>query len=119
MPTPYPSRVQAFRDEIIRTTPKVPNMRQAIADLHAQPTRRLILTLLTCRMRLVPIKPRVVRIWCGGVKPCEFEAVKPKLRPFLQKVKIGKDLDPHLFTPRVLCYRMHHHPHAVGISTVF
>jgi hypothetical protein len=42
------------------------------------------------------MKPRVVRIWYGGVKPWEFEAVKPKRRPFLQKVEVGKDLNLHL-----------------------
>jgi hypothetical protein len=47
VPTPCRSRVQAFRDEIIRTIPKVPNTRQAIANQYAQPTRRLILALLT------------------------------------------------------------------------
>lgn len=94
--TSYPFRVQAFRNDIIRTIPKVPNTRQAIADLHAQPTRHLILALLTWRMRLIPIKPRVVRVWSGGVKPWEFEAAKPKFRSFLSKVEAGQDLTPHL-----------------------
>jgi hypothetical protein len=94
--TSYPLRVQALRNDIIRTIPKVPNTRQAIADLHSQPTRRLILALLTWRMRLIPVKPRVVRVWSGGVKPWEFEAAKPKLRSFLSKVETGQDLSPHL-----------------------
>ena len=81
---------------MIRTIPKVPNTRQAIADLHAQPTRRLILALLTWRMRLIPMKPRVVHVWAGGVKPWEFEVAKPKLRSFLSKVEAGQDLTPNL-----------------------
>ena len=47
-------------------------------------------------MRLIPMKPRVVRVWSGGVKPWEFEAVKLKLRSFLSKVEAGQDLTPHL-----------------------
>ena len=81
---------------MIHTIPKVPNTRQAIAALHAQPTRRLILAFLTWRMRLIPMKPRAVRVWSGGVKPWEFEAAKPRLRSFLSKVEAGQDLTPHL-----------------------
>jgi hypothetical protein len=92
----YPPRLQAFRDEIIRAIPKVPNTRQAITDFHAQPTRRLILALLTWRMRLIPMKPRVIRVWSGGVKPWEFAAAKPKLVSFLSKVEAGRDLTPHM-----------------------
>jgi hypothetical protein len=47
-------------------------------------------------MRLIPTKPRVVRIWSGGVTPSQFQSAKRKLRPLLEKVTAGKDLTPHL-----------------------
>jgi hypothetical protein len=94
--TSYSTRVQAFRNDIISTIPKVPNNRQAIADLNKQRTGRLILALLTWRMRLIPMKPRMVRVWSGGVRPWEFAAAKPRLQSFLSKVEAGQDLTPHL-----------------------
>jgi hypothetical protein len=44
----------------------------------------------------MPAKPRVVKLWSGGVTPSEFRIAAPKLRPLLQKVEVGKDLTPHL-----------------------
>ena len=46
-------------------------------------------------MRLIPAKPREVRIW-GSVMPSELYAGALRLRPFLQKVEAGQDLTPHL-----------------------
>ena len=60
------------------------------------PTRRVILAFVTWRMRFIPAKPRMVRVWAGGVTPIQFQAVKSKLQPLLQKVQAGKDLTPHL-----------------------
>jgi hypothetical protein len=94
--TSYPPRIQAFRDEIIRMVPKVPNTRHSLADMQGMPTRRLILAYMTWRMRLIPAKPRRVRLWSGGVKPAEFYAARERLRPLLMKVEAGKDLTPHL-----------------------
>jgi hypothetical protein len=64
--------------------------------LEALPTRGVILAFLTWRMRLVPAKPRMVRLWSGGVTPLQFQAAKPRLLPFLAKVAAGKDITPHL-----------------------
>lgn len=92
----YPPRIQAFRDGIIRIIPRVPNNRQSLAGMQAMPTRGLILAYLTWRMRLIPAKPRKVRIWSGGVKPWELHAARHRLRPLMLKVEAGKDLTPHL-----------------------
>ena len=92
----YPPRIQAFRDGIIRIIPRVPNNRRSLADMQAMPTRGLILAYLTWRMRLIPAKPRKVRIWSGGVKPWELHAARHRLRPLMPEVEAGKDLTPHL-----------------------
>jgi hypothetical protein len=96
VPNAYPPRVKAFRESMLKVLPRAPNDRSSLAALHAMPTRRLILAFVTWRMRLIPMKSRVVRIWSGGVAPAEFQAAKPTLKPLLEKVAAGKDLTPHL-----------------------
>ncbi len=92
----YPPRIQAFRDDMIKMLPRAPNNRVSLESLRAMPTHRVILAFLTWRMRLIPAKPRAVRLWSGGVTPLQFQAAKSKLRPLLEKVAAGKDLTPHL-----------------------
>jgi hypothetical protein len=92
----YSPRVQAFRDWMIKALPRAPNDKASRASLEALPTRQLILAFLTWRMRLIPAKPRKVRLWSGGVTPSEFRAAQPRLRPLLEKVEAGKDLTPYL-----------------------
>jgi hypothetical protein len=94
--TAYSSRIQAFRNDVIRVLPRVPNDRHSLKSLQVMPTHRLILAFVTWRMRLIPAKPRAVRIWSGGVTPLQFQLAKPKLRPLLEKVAAGRDLTPHL-----------------------
>jgi hypothetical protein len=92
----YPPRIQAFRDSIIKDLPTAPNNKASRAVLEAMPTRRLILTFITWRMRLIPAKPRKVMLWAGGVTPSELRVAEPRLRPLLKKVQAGNDLTPHL-----------------------
>jgi hypothetical protein len=92
----YPPRIQAFRDLMIKDLPRAPNDKTSRATLEAMPTRRLILAIITWRMRLIPAKPRKVSLWAGGVTPSELHAAEPRLRPLLMKVEAGEDLTPHL-----------------------
>jgi len=96
MTNSYPKRIQAFRSSIIKHLPRAPNDKASRASLEAFPTRRLILAFVTWRMRLIPAKPRVVKLWSGGVTRSEFRAAKLKLQPLLDKVEAGEDLTPHL-----------------------
>ena len=98
MPTSYPPRIQAFRDDMIKMLPRAPINKASLETLRAMPTRRVILAFLTWRMRHIPAKPRAVRFWSGGVSPAQAQAARPKLQPFLQKVAAGRDLTPHLST---------------------
>jgi hypothetical protein len=92
----YSPRIRSFRDEIIKTLPRVPNNRLSLEEMQALPTRKLISAYVTWRMRYIPAKPRLVRLWSGGVTPMQFQAAKPKLFPLLKKVAAGDDLTPHL-----------------------
>lgn len=92
----YRPRIQALRDSIIKDLPRAPNDKASRASLQAMPTRGLICAFITWRMRLIPAKPRKVRVWSGGVTPSEMRAATPRLRALLQKVEAGKNLTPHL-----------------------
>lgn len=92
----YPPRVQKFRDEMIDEIPRVPNDRVSRESLRVMPTNKLILAYITWRMRLIPKKPRAIRVWSGGVTLSEFQIAKAKLQPLLGKVIAGEDLTPHL-----------------------
>jgi hypothetical protein len=92
----YSPRVQAFRDSMIKALPRAPNDKASRSSLEALPTRRLISAFITWRMRLIPMKPRKVRLWSGGVTASELRAAEPRLRPLLKKVEAGEDLAPHL-----------------------
>jgi hypothetical protein len=96
MTEPYPPRIQAFRDSMIKALPRAPNTKASRDSLKAMPTRRVILAFVTWRMRLIPAKPRTMKLWSGGVTPSQLRAAESRLRPFLQKVEAGKDLMPHL-----------------------
>jgi hypothetical protein len=92
----YPPRIQALRDSMIKELPRAPNNKTSRATLEAMPTRQLILAFITWRMRLIPAKPRKVRLWKPGVTPSALRAAEPRLRPLLKKVEAGEDLTPHL-----------------------
>jgi hypothetical protein len=96
MTNSYPPRIQAFRDSMIKVLPRAPNNKASREALEAMPTHRVILAFVTWRMRLIPAKPRTVKLWSRGVTPSQLRAAERRLRPLLQKVEAGKDLTLHL-----------------------
>jgi len=81
---------------MIKQLPRAPNNLASLESLRAMSTNELILAYLTWRMRLIPARPRLVRLWSGGVTPFQFQMAKSKLRPLLEKVAAGADLTLHL-----------------------
>jgi hypothetical protein len=94
--THYPPRIKALRSEIIKTIPKVPNKKKTVVHLEGVSTSRLILAYLTWRMRLIPSRPRTVKIWGAGVDYVRYLQIKDQLQTFLADVEAGKDLTPYL-----------------------
>jgi hypothetical protein len=97
----YPERVNDFRTRIIRRLPKIPNNRSTSELLKGQTTNNLILSYLTWRMRFVPARPRVIRLWSGwseGLDPPTFFSLRATLEEFRAKVERGVDLTPFLST---------------------
>jgi hypothetical protein len=92
----YPPRIKEFRDEIVKVLPRAPNNQSSLESLRAMSTQQLIIAYVTWRMRLIPAKPRTVRLWSGGVQPIQFQLAKRTLKPLLDKVAAGGDLTPHL-----------------------
>jgi hypothetical protein len=96
MPETYRPRIQAFRDELIKTLPRAPNDKASRGSLEAMPTNRLILASMNWRMQLIPAKPRMVRFWSGGITPLQTQVAKSKLQPLLMAAAAGRDLTPYL-----------------------
>jgi hypothetical protein len=97
----YPPRIKAFRSGLVKLLPKVPNNREAAERLESQTTNNLILTFLTWRMRFVPAKPRIIKLWSGwsaGLDPGSFFFLRPSLEEFRTNVESGDDLMPYLST---------------------
>jgi len=92
----YPARILAFRNTLIEALPRTPNDLRSRRALEAMPTRQIILAFVTWGMRTVPIKPRKVAIWSGGVAPDQLRAAAPRLAPLMTKVEAGEDLNPYL-----------------------
>ncbi len=92
----YPPRIQAFRNILIKAIPKVPNTKATVAYMDTFGTHYLMLIYLTWKMRLLPAKPRKVRIWSGGVNPYYFATIRSHIQPLARKVEHGQDLTPHL-----------------------
>jgi hypothetical protein len=80
----------------MKELPRAPNNKASRASLETKPTHELILAFITWRMRLIPAKPRKVRLWAGGVTRSSFRAVESRLQPLLKRVEAGADLTPHL-----------------------
>jgi len=81
---------------MIRSLPRAPNNRASLETMQGMSTNELISAFVTWRMRLIPAKPRTVKLWPGGITPARFYALKSKLLPLLNKVKAGHDLTPQL-----------------------
>jgi hypothetical protein len=92
----YPPRIRAFRAELIKAIPKVPNTKATVAHMNTFGTHHLMLTYLTWKMRFVPAKPRKVLIWSVGVDPDFFAAIRSQIQPLAGKVERGQDVTSHL-----------------------
>jgi len=92
----YPPRILAFRKEMIKAIPKVPNTKPTVDYMNTFGTHHLMLIYLTWKMRLVSSRPRKVLIWAGGVKPEYLATIKSEVSPLAIKVEQGKDLTHHL-----------------------
>jgi hypothetical protein len=88
-------RIRAFRDEMLRLLPRVPNTSETLALAQAMHIRKLMLAFVTWRMRLIPARPRTIQIW-GAISPAELAKARADLEPFVEKVRTGKDINGHL-----------------------
>lgn len=95
-PVVHPGRIQAFRESLVSQLPRTPNTARSRRVLETMPTNQLISAFVNWRLRTVPMKPRKVAIWSGGVTPAQLKAMAPRLVPLLRKIEAGEDLSPHL-----------------------
>ena len=98
MPTSYPPRIQAFRDDMIKMLPRAPINKASLETLRAMPTRRVILAFVTWRMRHIPAKPRAVRFWSGGYHPRRLRRQGQSSNPFCRRLP-RRRTSPPIFLP--------------------
>ncbi|WP_086874017.1 hypothetical protein [Kosakonia pseudosacchari] len=81
---------------MIKELPKVPNTPLAIAELEKMPTRVIISSYITWKIRTIPVKKRIVKFFPGGIDLDVFIRKYPEIKVFLNKVINGDDLNPYL-----------------------
>ncbi len=89
-------RIKQLRRNIIKEVPKFPNDKQSKAALEAMSVGSLLIVFLSWRMRFVPEVPRLVTIADSAKLDGRWPGLQSQIKPFLEKVRKGTDLTPHL-----------------------
>jgi hypothetical protein len=89
-------RIKIFRGEIITALPKFPNTRATKENLEKMPLATLLIHYLNWMSRYISIKPRKTTIEPAVTADRRWKLLKEPIRSFLEKVRIGENLTPHL-----------------------
>jgi hypothetical protein len=89
-------RVKAFRLAIARGIPKFPNNKDTLKLLTSEPLGSLLIHYMNWAIRYVAMRPRTVDIEPTASSDARWSALKTEIAAFLEKVKNGRDLTPHL-----------------------
>ena len=97
MNTPTESkRVKDFRLFLAKEIPKFPNDRQTLQLLEQMHPVDLLVAFLNWRLRYVRKAIRSVNITATAEDDSRWQSLSTNIEVFLQKVKKGDDLTPHL-----------------------
>lgn len=98
-------RVRAFRLAIAKDIPKFPNTKETLKSLDGASFRTLLTHYVNWAIRYVSMRPRAVHIEPSASSDARWSALKTEITAFLEKVKKGQDLTPHLsLEPRTRGY---------------
>lgn len=95
-PKPESKRISKFRDGIIRAVPRLPNDRASKQAMLQQSLGTLLLIFMNWRIRFVPPNVRSITIRQSAINDSRWRALKPSTDAFLEKVRRGDDITPHL-----------------------
>ncbi len=104
MKTAYPiisppkesKRIRKFRHGIIQAVPRFPNNNDSKEVLEQQSLGTLLIIYMNWRMRFVSPGVRSVTTRRSATSDTRWRALKPNIDAFLDKVRRGADLTPHL-----------------------
>jgi hypothetical protein len=96
-----PNRIESLRERnfrlgIANTIPRFPNTKETLCNLQAMPMAKLLIHYLNWVMRYVPPRPRKVHIESAAYNDRRWKSLRPNIEFFLNKVRKGEDLTPHL-----------------------
>ena len=91
-----PPRIKKFRRELIKAIPRVPNDRASLLHMQQKPLSSLLVDYGNWRSRYVGQRPRTVSIEPAAQADTRWFAHAPTIEAFLDKVRRGGDLTPHL-----------------------
>ncbi len=89
-------RVRAFRLSIAKAIPKFPNNRETLKLLESESLKSLMIHHWNWAIRYISMRPRAIHIEPSASSDMRWSALKAEITAFLEKVKNGQDLTPHL-----------------------
>lgn len=91
-----PPRIKRFRRDLIRVVPRVPNNRASLQHMEAKHLPDLLIDYINWRSRYVGERPRSISIEPAAQADPRWSAQAASIKAFLDRVKRGDDLTPHL-----------------------
>ena len=91
-----PPRIKKFRRELIKAIPRVPNDRASQLHMQQKPLSSLLVDYGNWRSRYVGQRPRTISIEPAAQADTRWVAHAATIEAFLDKVRRGDDLTPHL-----------------------
>jgi len=91
-----PPRIKRFRRALIKVIPRVPNDRASLLHMQEKHLGALLVDYANWRSRYVGQRPRTVSIEPTAQTDSRWSASAPCIGAFLEKVRRGDDLTPHL-----------------------
>jgi hypothetical protein len=91
-----PPRIKKFRRELVNAIPRVPNDRASKLHMQQKQLGELLIDYINWRSRYVGQRPRTVTVEPAAKSDPRWSAHASAIEAFLDKVRRGDDLTPHL-----------------------
>jgi hypothetical protein len=93
---PEPPRIRRLRTELVKTIPRVPNDRASLVHMQQKPLVDLIIDYVNWCARYIGARPRTITVEPAAQADPRWAAMAAPIEAFLNKVRRGEDLTPHL-----------------------
>jgi hypothetical protein len=91
-----PPRIKRFRRELIAAIPRFPNTRASLSHMQQKGLPELLIDYTNWRSRYVGQRPRTITVEAAAQNDPRWSSHAAAIKSFLDKVKRGDDLTPHL-----------------------